>query len=76
MECNGSGIRVGLGMMKNECVNCDGLGKLPEIIEPIVRIDKRKKSYKKAIDELQNKYPDMSMNQVEVLFEQEFNRIT
>jgi len=75
-RCGGSGKYLGNGMMLTECMLCDGDGKINKIELPAIdKIDKRSKSYRKAIEDLQALHPKMSKDEVEDLFEETYDNI-
>ena len=82
-RCMGAGFIRGGGMMRVDCNDCDGMGKVyPEDVEevaaPLARnfvIDKRSKEYKEAIKKIKAINPDLSDQEVSDIFDKEFNKL-
>lgn len=77
--CGGTGDLMGSGMMLKECHHCDGYGTLDEsktkkVVE-VVKVDKRSKSYKEAIDKIMRLHPDYTREQAVAVFDSEFDKI-
>jgi len=68
--CNGAGIVTGLGMMKKDCKVCQGTGAMPDL-----KLDKESKTYKDSINKIKKKYKDLSVEAIESMIEQEFQRV-
>jgi len=67
--CNGSGKKNGMGMMMVDC-DCE----TGDESDVPVRIDKRSKAYKEAVDKIMNLY-DVSREEAAKTFEEEFSKI-
>ncbi len=80
-RCAGSGIVMGGGMMRVDCDDCDGIGKVyPEDENPVSLakdfvIDKRSRSYRDAIKKLKAIHPEMSDLEISDIFEKEFDKL-
>lgn len=80
-RCSGSGIVMGGGMMRVDCDDCDGNGKVyPDFDDDVSLakdfvIDKRSKSYREAIKKLKSIHPDMSDSEISEIFEKEFEKL-
>lgn len=80
-RCAGTGIVMGGGMMRMDCDDCDGIGKVyPDDVDatPLARdfvIDKRSKSYREAIKKLKSIHPDKSDLEISEIFEKEFDKL-
>ena len=76
LQCAGSGKIMGSGMQIQDCSKCDGYGDLSCSNEAKKQIiDKRSKSYKEAIKDLQAIHPDYTRDEVCELFEEEFSKL-
>lgn len=68
--CNGTGQRNGMGMMMIDCeckdISSDDSGPM--------RIDKRSKAYKEAVDKIMTTY-DIGREEAAKTFEEEFSKI-
>jgi hypothetical protein len=78
-RCSGQGEIMGGGMMRIECDDCEGRGRLypdevPGYKKPVV-IDKESKSYKNAISRIKKLHPDLTDEEVIDIFEKEYNKL-
>lgn len=75
-RCYGQGTILGGGMMQTECTQCDGLGHIYEQPpEQPIHIDKRSKSYKKAVAKIKALNPGMSDADAQKLFDAEYDKL-
>lgn len=65
---------MGAGMLSKDCEDCDGQGKIKEITDEIdyVRM-KKTEAYQSARKRLNDKYPDLSKDEVEVMLDEAFD---
>jgi DnaJ-class molecular chaperone len=69
-KCSGTGDYRGNGMILIDCPDCKGSGFYA--VKETVSIDKRSKHYKTAIKDISKANPEMSLEDVEKLFEKTF----
>lgn len=74
--CNGSGKVMGGGMLLSDCDSCDGVGKTYPLAEhKEIKLDKENKHYKKAINKIKDLHENISDEEAEKIFEEEFKNI-
>lgn len=70
MPCAGSGKIMGGGMLIQDCVSCDGLGKLEKDLKT-----REAESYSKAIKEIKALYKNMTDDEAKKIFDEEFEKL-
>lgn len=80
LRCSGSGQVLGNGLIIDDCKTCKGVGKIYDKqplsedspIQPSV--DKRSRSYKAAIKEIQSVNKEMTLKDAENLFDKIYKK--
>jgi len=76
IQCAGSGIVMGIGMIQCDCHNCNGKGKVEEAIDDIEYLEvKSSESYNKAIDQIKSLDSSISDEKAKELFDEELKKI-
>ena len=73
--CGGSGSMLGMGMMKRECLDCDGSGKIRFVSDEVAYLGmKQTEAYQNAKKRLQKNQPDLSDAEAESLLDEAFEK--
>lgn len=72
-RCGGTGKYLGNGMMMTNCTLCDDDGRIVETKEP--KIDRKSKSYQKAIKDIMAINPTISHTEAVKMFDNAYDKV-
>lgn len=72
-RCGGTGKYLGNGMMMTNCTLCDDEGKVIPSSSP--KIDRKSKSYQKAIKEIMEINPTISRAEAVKMFDKAYDKV-
>lgn len=74
IRCGGSGRYLGNGMMMTDCTLCDDEGTKPDATPITPKIDRKSRSYQKAIKDIMALNPTISRQEAVKMFDKAYDK--